>query len=94
MKAYLIKAEMFANGAPCPHAGQWIETFDHDAEGGRGYGTFTSDAWKAMRFNSHAEALMFWHKQSSVRPLRADGEPNRPLTSLTCSIEPYWQLLV
>jgi len=88
MKAYLIKAEAFANGAPCPHAGQWVETFDHDAFEGRGYGTFTPDPAKAMCFDTGVAALLFWRKQSSVRPLRPDGEPNRPLTALTCTFEP------
>jgi hypothetical protein len=37
----------------------------------------------AKRFAHAAEAWEFWKRQSTVRPLRADGKPNRPLSALT-----------
>jgi hypothetical protein len=86
--AYLIRAVGFANGEHCPHAGYWLESFDHDAYDGLGYGAFTTRVSDAKRFASPSEALKFWGKQSSVKPLRADGRPNKPLTALTIKVEP------
>jgi len=82
----LIRAIDFANGQDCPHAGQFLESFDHDACNGHGYATFTDRVNHAKRFADHAEALAFWNKQSAVRPLRPDGRPNKPLTALTVEI--------
>ena len=86
--AYVIRAVGFANGAPCPHAGEWLESFDHDAYDGLGFGAFTSKASKAQRFASFEEALEFWRKTSALNPRRLDGQPNRPLTCLSVEIEP------
>ena len=84
---YVIRAVAFANGAPCPHTDELLESFDHDACGGRGYGKFTTRPSKAKHFASYGEALEFWGKRSTVKPLREDGKPNRPMTALTVSIE-------
>ena len=83
----VIRAVGFANGTPCPHAGQWLKSFDHDAFGGQGHGEFTDDLDRAMRFTNNGEAFEFWSRQSTVRPLRPDGKPNKPFTALTVSIE-------
>jgi hypothetical protein len=84
---FVIRAVGFANGVPCPHEGQFLESFDHDAYDGRGYGEYTARPSKAKHFNSYGEALDFWGKRSTVKPLREDGKPNRPLTALTVVIE-------
>jgi hypothetical protein len=83
----VILAVGFADKTPCPHANQWLESFDHDAYDGQGYGEFTFDPDRAMRFADTIEAMEFWRKQSTVRPLRSDGKPNRPLTALTIVVE-------
>ena len=75
-------------GHHCPHAGQYLEAFYHDLPDGLGYGKFTSDPKKAKRFASRADAMVFWNTQSTVKPLRADGQPNKPLTALSVSVEP------
>jgi hypothetical protein len=85
---YAIKAIGFANGAECPHADHWLRSFDHDALGGIGHGVFTTKATHAKRFATSAEAMIFWNKVSTVRPLRADGRPNKPLTALSIIVEP------
>jgi hypothetical protein len=86
--AYIIIAVGFADDSVhCPHAGQYLESFDHDAYDGRGYGTFTSNVSDAKRFNSAVDAMTFWNLQSCVRPLRPDGQPNKPLTALTIAVE-------
>ena len=86
-KTYIIRAVAFANGVPCPHSGQFVQSFDHDAFNGRGYGVFTDEPDRALRFATAADAMAFWRKQSTVQTLRLDGKPNRPLTALTAVIE-------
>lgn len=83
-----IVAVAFANGAYCPHIGQYLESFDFDAEGGRGYGVFTKDKTKALLFDTSAEAWAFWNTIPESKPKRDDGAPNRPLTALTVIIQP------
>jgi hypothetical protein len=84
----IIRAVEFADGTPCPHSGQWLVWFDHDADGGQGHGVFTSEPRRAMQFLDNADALQFWNRQSLVRPLRPDGQPNKPMTALSVLIEP------
>lgn len=88
MSTYAIKAEGFANGVHCPHAGAYLKAFDFEHENGIGWGEFTRDPARAKAFASAGEAMEFWRTQSKVRPLRPDGRPNRPLTALTVSVEP------
>lgn len=65
--------------------GEYIVAFDVNAFGGIGYFTSSPDVAKAMRFPSLEAALQAWRTQSTLRPLRADGKPNRPLTALSIS---------
>jgi hypothetical protein len=84
----VIRALGFADSdTPCPHADQWLKSFDHDAYDGRGYGVFTDKILRAKRFASKADALAFWNTQSTVQPWRPDGRPNKPLTALSVEIE-------
>lgn len=85
---YLMVALGFANGLPCPHTGQYLRSFDHEAADGLGYGVFTPIRKRAKRFASHEELFEFWKKVPKCRPLRPDGKPNRPLTALTVTMEP------
>jgi hypothetical protein len=85
---HVIRVVAFANGKPCPIAGEWVQTFDHDGADGRGDGVFTNNPKRAMAFESKYAALTFWNKVSTVKPVREDGEPNKPLTACTCEIEP------
>lgn len=85
---YVIRVEGFAGGEPCPIAGQFVKSFDHEAGDGRGSGVFTADPRRALRFGSRATALLFWRRQSRKRPLREDGQPNRPLTASSVTIGP------
>jgi hypothetical protein len=83
----VIKAVMFANGQPCPHAGMFLKAADFNAHDGQGFMTFTAFPENALQFQTAGEALMFWRTQSKVRRFRPDGRPNRPLTALTIEIE-------
>jgi hypothetical protein len=84
---HIIRALNFANGLPCPIAGEWVLSFDFESDNGRGNGLFTNNPRQALTFDSKYEAHKFWNTQSVTRPLRDDGQPNRPLTSTTCVIE-------
>jgi hypothetical protein len=65
----------------------WLKDFDADAEDGFGRFEFTTDPDDAKRFEDAAAASEEWRRQSTVRPLRDDGKPNRPLTAYTVIIE-------
>jgi hypothetical protein len=65
---------------------EYLVAFDFDAMGGVGYGIFTDELRLAMRFKTLREAMEFWRTQSTVKPLRPDGQPNRPLTASTISV--------
>jgi hypothetical protein len=84
----VMKIAGFANGTPCPIAGQFLKNFDHEADAGQGYGEFTLDS-EAMKFDNVRHALDFWRKVPRCMPLRADGEYNRPLTASTMSFESF-----
>jgi hypothetical protein len=66
----------------------WLQSFDVDAADGRGVVTFTRDAAKARRFFDAIDAATTWKMTSTVRPVREDGRPNRPLTAFTCETRP------
>lgn len=69
--------------------GQYLCYYDPDAFDGGGSAEFTTEIINAKRFDSINKALDFWRKQSSVKPLRSDGRPNRPLTAFSVSIEQF-----
>jgi hypothetical protein len=85
---YAIVAMGFVNGTPCPHRGQFLKSFDHEAHNGQGFGEFTKSLARAKRFDSSEQAFTFWKQQSVCHPLRPDGAPNRPLTALSIFLEP------
>lgn len=66
--------------------GRWIKSADVEAHDGRGEATFTVLPNNALAFESFAEAHACWTQVSTVRPLRDDGQPNRPLTAFTVEI--------
>lgn len=70
-----------------PAAGPYLEWFSVDAYNGRGADAWTHDVTKAMRFPSVEAATECWKRQSTVTPLRSDGQPNRPLTAYNIIIE-------
>jgi len=74
-------------------SGEWIMTYDPD--GGdpaiaypTGTVTTTADPTKALHFVNAASALAFLRQTSTRTPQRPDGQPNRPLSRRTISIEP------
>ena len=71
--------------------GVWLAHFDADAHDGFGDFVLTDKSDRALRFGSTTDAWACWRRQSSVRPLRPDGLPNRPLTAFTVQIVPMEQ---
>jgi hypothetical protein len=67
---------------------RWLKSFDPDAHGGLGLVEWTRDIRQAIKFADFIEAKDYYIQQSTVRPLRADGQPNRPLTGWTVTLEP------
>jgi hypothetical protein len=65
---------------------QYLVSFDFDAMNGCGFGIFSDKAEHAMRFKTLRDAMEFWRTTSTVKPLRPDGKPNRPLTASTISV--------
>jgi hypothetical protein len=69
----------------------WLTGYDPDATQPGSNRTGIIDASpnirKALRFRDAAEAYRYVMQVSRVMPLRPDGEPNRPLTAFTMSIE-------
>jgi hypothetical protein len=67
--------------------GEFLCSFDPDAYGGIGRAESTPDVEQALKFADAKDAYECWRKQSTVRPLRDDGKPNRPLTAYTVEIQ-------
>lgn len=87
--SFVICAVGFSNGVHCPHAGQWLLHYDVDAFDGQGWCDFTDKIMQAKRFDTFEEAMACWNQQSTVKPLRPDGRPNKPLTALTILVERF-----
>jgi hypothetical protein len=68
--------------------GDYVMSFDPDANDGRGELLTTPSLDQALKFDDQAGALRFYRQASTVHPLRDDGKPNRPLTAFTVTIEP------
>lgn len=68
---------------PTPH---YMRELDVEAVDGFGAVLLTTDISEAQVFESAYAALECWRKQSKTRPLRDDGQPNRPLTAYTIEI--------
>jgi hypothetical protein len=63
--------------------GCWLAAYDPDAYEGGGMVEGSDDPAEAMRFPDVMAAMEEWKRPSTVRPLRADGKPNRPLSAFT-----------
>ena len=67
------------------NAGAYLVAYDPDRHDGRG-GVDFGPLDRALRFDDAAAALVCYQQQSTVRPFRIDGKPNRPLTAHTVEI--------
>lgn len=87
MRKVVLVCAGFASGNFCPVEGQYLKSYDPEAHDGRGDATFTRDRSEAMRFSDVVAALDLWKAVPKCRPLRPDGEPNRPLTAFSVLTE-------
>jgi hypothetical protein len=74
-------------------SGQFLESYDPEytedpADPRTGLAVWTNEVGRAQVFPSAKEALECWRTQSVTKPLRPDGQPNRPLSAYTVSISP------
>lgn len=83
MSEKVIKAVGYANGEPCPFAGQYLVSYDPDAPAA----DFAWDKDKAKRFPDLEAALAEWNQVCGTDPVREDGKPNKPLTAITVVID-------
>lgn len=77
-----------AIGGPSDLDGKYVKAYDPNARDGRGHITGTDDRTQALKFENAGDAFSFWRQQSTVRPLRPDGRPNKPLTAYHIEIMP------
>lgn len=71
-----------------PERGDYLEWSDPNARRGFGDDRWTDDIAKAQKFESFEAAAACWNAQSTKRPFRDDGKPNKPLTAYSITIEP------
>lgn len=74
-------------GQRTPYDGQFLQAFDFEAAEGQGLITMTRELESAMRFADIGEAMAFYRRSPECKPLRPDGQPNRPLTATNWSFE-------
>ena len=70
----------------CP--GQYLKFYDPEAYGGCGDCEWTADRAQAHVYPTFIEAFEAWRQIPKSRPLRGDGQPNRPLVSFIVTFEP------
>src|SRR5262245_61541695 len=70
-------------GTPPDTRPVYLAQYDLEAMDGRGMADFTHDPDRARTWPTMVALHHAWRQQSTVRPLRADGKPNRPLTAIT-----------
>lgn len=64
----------------------FIVDCDVDACDGLGSFTLSNDPLAAMGFADVSAALEYRNRRSRVKPVRPDGQPNRPLSALTIQV--------
>jgi hypothetical protein len=74
------------NEVPVDVAGLLLQRYDPEYAGGYGAAWWTANVDAACTFAEPAEAWALWRHQSVAMPLRADGRPNRPLTTYTIEV--------
>lgn len=100
MPEHVIVCVGSANGGNVP-VGLMLQSYDPDWRPSRavrrangypdhqtGKADWTGDPEEAMRFPTKEAAHACWRAQSKVKPLRPDGQPNRPLTAYHVTVEP------
>ncbi len=88
MTGVVIRCGGFARDGSADYLiGQYLNGFDPDAHGGGGEASWTRDKEAAMLFPDAGQALAFYRTQSTIKPTRSDGLPNRPLTAFNVTFD-------
>lgn len=77
----------WADGSASVHDGKYLSHYDPDHNTGLGKVKTTKSIEEAHKFESAIDAMNEWKRQSTVRPYRLDGKPNRPLTAWSIAVE-------
>jgi hypothetical protein len=89
LMSVVIKIEGIVTGNEISrHDGRYLKSYSPDGNGGAGRIVSTIKLDDAARFDASIEAITLWQLVSKTHPIRRDGEPNRPFTMYTISIEP------
>ncbi|HYT08960.1 MAG TPA: hypothetical protein VEL77_15050 [Rugosimonospora sp.] len=95
MSVVLLFHELAATGERTEYTDRYLVSYDpshHWANGDYdgGLPVTTPDPRDAIQFADAGAAMEMWKRGPSCRchRLRPDGEPNRPLTAYTVSVEP------
>lgn len=81
----VIISHGLADGRPMNN-GEYLKAFDPEALDGMGSFVWTPDKQNALHFDSALDAYLLWNMIPKCRPLRPDGEPNKPLTAFSVEI--------
>jgi hypothetical protein len=76
-------ADGTTNGIP---VGCYLAAYDPEGNDGRGVAAWTPDPEKALTFATGADATACYRAVPHSRPVRADGQPNQPLTMFTVMV--------
>lgn len=89
LEGVIVRLERLAIGSTI-HDGRWVRWYSPDDDSGIGAGRVISTAnpLEAMVWPTTRAALDGLEAQSTQRPFRADGQPNRPLTAWVWSM--HW----
>lgn len=82
-----IHGDGSVSGPQGPIERAFVKSYDPDGHDGQGDLEITADPADAHVYADAGEALAAYHAQSTVRPLREDGKPNRPLLAFTVTFE-------
>lgn len=87
MAEYIIRCVAAGSGAASPYDGMYLKRYLPEAHDGQGEAEWTADLAEAVTFPDALAARQAWMHIPVSRPTREDGNPNRPLTAFSVSIE-------
>lgn len=82
----VVKIVTGANSVHTPHDGRYLLGYNPDTVYGDLVMITTPDIAKAKRFADLSAVHDLWAAVSKKQPVRPDGKPNRPLTSLSIEV--------
>jgi hypothetical protein len=88
---FVGQAGTFGSPDAHPFNPSYLKAYDPEAFGGRGDVKATRVLADAQRFETMEAAVALWRTVPRARPVRPDGQPNRPLCALSVSIVPVEQ---